>query len=87
MKNEDLGTISGKPVTEEMISEFVAEFERDWEETETEVIPTSHGQALAALQALELSVDEIAALERRAKHEQKPLSFLVRSILQDKLAV
>ena len=86
MKKENFGTIDGKPITQEMIEELASEFERDWTETEARVVSTSHGRALAALQSLELTVGEIEALERRAKHEQKPLSFFLRSILQDKLA-
>ena len=86
MKNEELGTIGGEPITQEMIEGFTSEFERNWTETEATVVPTSYGRALAALQSLELTVDEIEALERRAKHEQKPLSFFLRSVLQDKLA-
>jgi len=87
MKKNELGTIGGKPITQEMIDGFSSEFERDWSETEVKSIPTNHGRALAALQSLELTVDEIEALERRAKHEQKPLSYFVRSVLQEKLAV
>ena len=86
MKNGDLGTIGGKPITKEMIEEFSADFERDRTEEEVRVVSTEYGRALAALQSLDFSVDEIEALERRAKHEQKPLSYFLRSVLQDKLA-
>ena len=86
MTKEDLGTIHGKPITQEVLAEFVSEFERDWAETEVEAIPTSYGRALAALQSLDLAAHEIEALERRAKHEQLPLSFFLRSVLKDKLA-
>ena len=82
----DLGTIGGQPVTQQMLDGFVSEFERNWAETEVEIVPTNYGRALAALQSLDLSVNEIEALERRAKHEEKPLSFFLRSILQDQLA-
>jgi len=53
MKNDDIGTIGGKPITQEMIEEFSAEFERDWTEDEVRVEPTKYGQTLAALQSLE----------------------------------
>jgi len=86
MKNDDLGTIGGKPVTQEMIEEFSAEFIRDWTEDEARAMPTKYGQALVALQSLDLTVGEIEALERRAKHEKKPLSYFVRSVLQEELA-
>jgi len=86
MKNEDIGTIGGKPVTQEMVEEVCAEFERDWTEDEASAMSTKYGQALAALQILDLTVGEIEALERRAKHEKKPLSYFVRSVLQEELA-
>ena len=86
MKNDDLGTIDGRPITQEMIDGFSADFERDWTAEEARAVPTEYGRALAALQSLDFSVDEIEALERRAKHEQKPLSYFLRSVLQDKLA-
>jgi hypothetical protein len=69
-----------------MLEELSARCEQDWPEDKVTVAPTAYGKALAALQALDLPVEEIEALERRAKHERKPLSFFIRSILQDKLA-
>jgi|GEM_PF-6099360 len=30
MKQNDLGTIGGKLITQEMLDEFTADFERDW---------------------------------------------------------
>jgi len=86
MKINELGTIGGKPFTKEMIEGFSSEFERDWSEAEALVVPTEYGRALAALQSLDLTVNEIQALERRAKHEQKPFSFFIKSVLQEKLA-
>jgi hypothetical protein len=84
MKN-DLGAYKGQPLTRELIDELSTEFERDWDESEVSVATTSYGKALQALQALELPTCEIEALERRAKYEQKPLPFLIRSILQNEL--
>ena len=86
MKYDDLGTIGGKPITEKMIEGYGSEFERDWDKSEVEIRQTNYGRALAALQSLDLTIDEIEALERRAKHEQKSLSFFLRSALKDKLA-
>jgi hypothetical protein len=86
MKMENnLGTYRGRPVSPELIEELSAKFERDWDESEITVAPTRYGKALQALQALELPVDEIEALERRAKYEKKPLQFFIRSILQSEL--
>jgi hypothetical protein len=86
MEDLNLGTIGGKKITPEMLEELSARCERDWPEDEITVTPTDYGKALAALQALNLPVEEIEALERRAKHERKPLPFFIRSILQDELA-
>jgi DNA-binding PadR family transcriptional regulator len=84
MKN--YGTYNEKPITEEMLESFSANFERDWQPEEITVVPTERGKALLALQALDLPVSEIEALERRAKYENKPLSFYLRTVLQNVLA-
>lgn len=84
MKN--YGTYNEKPINEEMLESFSADFERDWQPEEITVVPTERGKALLALQALDLPVSEIEALERRAKHENKPLSFYLRTVLQNVLA-
>jgi hypothetical protein len=69
-----------------MLEELSARCEQDRPEDKVTVAPTDYGKALAALQALNLPVEVIEALERRARHERKPLSFYIRSILQDELA-
>jgi hypothetical protein len=84
MENKS-NTYKGQPITPELIGKLSAEFERDWDDSEITVVPTRYGKALQALQALELPVDEIEALERRARYERKPLQFFIRSILQSKL--
>jgi hypothetical protein len=85
MNDVNLGTIGGEKITSELLEKMSARCERDWSEDEVMIEPTSYGKALAALQALDLPVEEIEALERRAKHEKKPLSFYIRSILQGEL--
>jgi hypothetical protein len=85
MKDINLGTINGEKITSEMLEALSVRCERDWSDSEVTVEPTSYGKALAALQALDLPVEEIEALERRAKHEKKPLPFFIRSILQGEL--
>ena len=82
----DYGTFDGKPITEEMLEALASEFERDWQPDEITVVLTEYGKALQALQMLNVPTSEIEALERRAKHEQKPLSFYLRSVLQNELA-
>jgi hypothetical protein len=81
-----LGTINGKPITQELLDTAVSRCENDWNKDMVSVVSTSYGRALAALQALELPVEEIEALERRANHENRSLSFFLKSILRNELA-
>ena len=81
----DLGEINGQPIDQVMLDNFVATFERDWDDSEIIVQCTNYGKALQALQTLELSPVEIEALERRAIHERTPLPVFLRSILQNAL--
>ncbi|MDR1732244.1 MAG: hypothetical protein LBR61_09170 [Synergistaceae bacterium] len=83
----ELGTYQGRPMTPDLVEELSAEFERDWDESEVIVASTSRGKALRALQALELPIEQIEALECRARHEQKSLTSYLRSILQNELVV
>jgi hypothetical protein len=69
-----------------MLDGFAIDFLRDWDDSEVIVAPTSRGITLRALQALELPVDEIEALERKAQSEQQPLSIFVRNVLQGELS-
>jgi hypothetical protein len=80
-------TYQGRPLTKELIDELATDFERDWNESDVVVMPTIRGKALQALQSLDLPVEQIEALERRAKQEQKPFTSYLRSILQHELAV
>ncbi|MDR0999261.1 MAG: hypothetical protein LBL96_00405 [Clostridiales bacterium] len=82
---QDLGTIGGKPITQEMLDSFTATFERDWEPSEVKVIPTERGKALRALHDLNIPPYEIEALERRAKNAQQPLSIYIHTILRNDL--
>ena len=86
MDEKNLGTINGKPIDSELLEKLVARCERDWPENEVTVVPTSHGQALAALRALDIPVEEIEAFERRAQHENRPLSLYLKAILRNELA-
>jgi rubrerythrin len=81
----DNHTIGGQSITTEMLEGFLVEFERDWQESEINVQQTDYGRTLLALQSLDLSVDLIEALVRRAKHENQTLPFYLRSILQNEL--
>ena len=86
MDDMNLETINGKPITKELIDELSARCEKEWSATEVRVVPTSHGKALAALQALGLPAEEIEALERRAKNENRPLQLYLKTILRNELA-
>jgi hypothetical protein len=86
MDELSLGTIDGKPITRELLETLSSRCEKNWNDEDVLVAPTSHGRALAALQALELPVEEIEALERRAQHEKRSLSFFLRTILRNELA-
>ena len=86
MDEMNLGTINGKPITRELLDELTTRCEKDWADDEVSVVPTTYGQALAALQALQLPAEEIQALERRARNENRPLSLYIKSILQNELA-
>jgi rhodanese-related sulfurtransferase len=86
MDDINLGTINGKPIDKELLDALSKRCERDFEDREVIVVPTSHGQALAALRALDIPVEEIEALERRAQHENRPLSVYLRGIIRSELA-
>ena len=81
MDSDDLGDINGQPIDQAMLDNFLATFERDWDDSEIIVRPTAYGKTLQALQSLELSPFEINALERRAMNERTPLPVFLRSIL------
>ena len=45
MEREDIGIINGKPITQEMLDNYTATFERDWEPSEIKVVPVNHRNA------------------------------------------
>ena len=85
MERQDIGTINGNPITQEMIDSFTATFERDWEPSEIKVVPTERGKALRALNDLDIPSYEIEALERRAKQKQQTIGSFIHSLLQNEL--
>ena len=85
MEQQDIGTIDGKPITQEMLESFTATFERTWDPSEVKVIPTERGKVLRALHDLNIPLYEIEALERRAKQKQQTLAFFIHSVLQNEL--
>jgi hypothetical protein len=85
MSETNLRTIHGKPLSPETLAEYSQKFEQTWQDDEVTMKPTNYANALIALQSLDLTVGVIEALERRAKQQKKPLSFFLRSVLQNEL--
>jgi len=73
LEKQDIGTVGGKPITQKMLDSYEATFERDWSDSEVNVIPTERGRVLRALHDLDIPIYEVEALERRANHKQQPL--------------
>ena len=86
MKQQDIGTINGKPISQEMLDSFTSTFERDWAPGEVRIVPTERGKVLRALHDLNIPLYEIEALERRAKQKKQPLGFFIRMVLQNELS-
>ena len=87
LEQQDLGTINGKPITQEMLEGYAAAFERDWASSEVKVVPTERGKVLRALNDLNIPLYEIEALERKAQQKNQPLGFFIHTILQNELFV
>jgi len=87
MGNQDIGTIGGKQITQKMLDSYTDTFERDWLDSEVNVIATERGRVLRALSDLNIPVYEIEALERRANHKQQSLILYINSIFKQELFV
>jgi len=87
MEKQDIGTVGGKPITQEILENFEATFERDWSDSEVSVIPTERGRVFRALHDLKIPAHEIEALERRANRKQQPLISYIHSIIEQELFV
>jgi hypothetical protein len=81
----DYGTLGGQPITDEMLQGLAADFANDWDESKVVFKQTSRGATLSALQALDIPVEAIEAIERRAEREHTPLSLFVREALVGRL--
>ena len=84
---QDIGTINGNQITQKMLDDYSATFERDWMPSEVKVVPTERGKALRALHDLNIPLYEIEALERRAKQKKQPLGSFIHTVLQNELFV
>ena len=87
MKHQDIGTINGKPITQELLKNFITTFKRDWMPSEVKIVPTERGKALRALHDLNIPLYETEALERRTKQKRQPLVVFIHEILQNELTV
>ena len=87
MAKLNIGTIGGETITQEMLNEYEATFERDWLHTEVNVLPTERGKVLRALHDLNIPLNEVEALERRANHKQQPLNLYIHSIIKQELFI
>ena len=85
LDQQDVGTIDGKLVTQEMLERYLATFERDWMPSEVKVVPTERGKVLRALHDLSIPLYEIEALEKRAKQKKQPLGLFIHTILHNEL--
>jgi len=85
LEKQDVGTIGGIPITQEMLDSYKDTFERDWSHSEVNIILTERGRVLRALQDLNIPIYEAEALERRANHKHQPLILYIHSILKQEL--
>jgi rubrerythrin len=83
--SDTYGTLNGRQISEEMLRGYADDFAKDWEESRIVARQTDRGATLSALQALDIPVEEIEAIERKAKHERTSLSMYVRKTLVDQL--
>jgi hypothetical protein len=87
VENQNIGTVGGKQITKKMLDSYTDTFEKDWLDSEVNIIPTERGRVLRALAELNIPIYEVEALERRANHKQQPLILYIHSILKQELIV
>ena len=85
MTNLNLGTVNGKPITQDMLNDYTEAFSRDWSDSEVAFTITERTKALNALGGLNIPIHEIEALERRAISKQQSLSLYIHSIIKQEL--
>ena len=85
MPENNLGTVGGKPISQNMLNEYAETFEKDWSDSEIKFAHTERRRVLSALGSLNIPIHEIEALERRAVSRQQSLSFYIHSILKQEL--
>jgi hypothetical protein len=80
-------TKSGKPITDELIEEYVAEAERGYDLDKLEIVRGRPliGSAPAKPFPVRLDPDLRAALDERAEHDGRPASEVVREALRQYL--
>ena len=85
MLENNLGTVGGKPINQNMLDDYAETFAKDWSDSEIKFAYTERRKALNALGSLNIPIYEIEALERRAVSRQQSLSAYVHSILKQEL--
>ena len=85
MAENNLGTVGGKPINQNMLDDYAGTFAKDWPESEVNFAYTERRKVLNALGGLNIPIYEIEALERRAVSRQQSLSSYVYSILKQEL--
>ena len=85
MSENNLGTVGGIPINQNMLDNYAETFAKDWPDSEVRLVRTERRKVLDALSGLNIPIYEIEALERRAVSRQQSLSFYIHSILQREL--
>ncbi len=77
-------TKSGKPITDELIEEYVAEAERGYDLHKLEIVRGRPliGSAPAKSFPVRLDPELRAALDERADHDDRPASEIIREALR-----
>jgi len=87
MTKNNLGTVGGIPISQDMLDNYVRTFAKDWSDSEVNFAYTERRRVLDALCDLNIPIYEIEALERRAVSRQQTLSSYVRFVLKQELLV
>ena len=85
MAENNLGTVGGKPISQDMLNDYAETFAKEWADSEVSFAHTERRRVLNALGGLNIPLYEIEALERRAVSRQQSLSSYVQFILKQEL--
>ena len=85
MSENNIGTVGGIPINQNMLDSYAETFAKDWPDSEVRFLPTERKRVLDSLSGLNIPIYEIEALERRAISRQQSLSLYIHSILKREL--